>query len=359
MYPNVVSAFLRWALLRAALARGWWTATAVYLVVVADLSSSQLILIGVFQGLTVVIAEVPAGVVADAVSRRLALVLSHVVMGAGMTATGFVTTYELLVISNCLWGLGWALSSGADVAWITDELDRPELIDRVLTAQARWGLVGTMAGIVVFGLLAGLATLPVAIVVAGLGMVGLGAFVARWPETRFASVDRRRQWAESRAILLEGIRLARVDRVILVMLAATFIVNGAAVGFGRLLAQGLISLGLPTDPNPVVWFAGIALAAATLGAVSLQVVERRIDGSGVARRVYVASCIVGVAGLVGSRRRAGGRRRQQHLQLRPLLRGRSPHGPNVGVPRFDRVRIPGGHGRLGGQDRPSDRERLR
>src|SRR4051812_6283153 len=91
VHVDLITAYLRWALLRAALARGWWLATALYLVVVADLSPSQLVLIGVFQGLTVVIAEVPAGALADAASRRLALVISHLAMGAGMAMTGLVT----------------------------------------------------------------------------------------------------------------------------------------------------------------------------------------------------------------------------------------------------------------------------
>lgn len=102
MHPELTTAFLRWALLRAAFARGWWLTTALYFVVVADLSPSELVLIGVFQGVTVVIAEVPAGVLADAVSRRLALVVAHVVMGSGMAMAGFVTAFPLLVASQCL-----------------------------------------------------------------------------------------------------------------------------------------------------------------------------------------------------------------------------------------------------------------
>ena len=137
MDSSLATAYLRWVFIRAALARGWWLTTAVYLVTVADLSPAQLVLIGVFQGLTVVLAEVPAGVLADTSSRRLALVVAHVVMGSRMALTGFVTEYPLIVLSQCLWGLGWAISSGADVAWITDELDRPDAIDRVLTAQGR------------------------------------------------------------------------------------------------------------------------------------------------------------------------------------------------------------------------------
>lgn len=299
MHSDLVRAFLRWALLHAVLARGWWLVTAVYLVVVAQLSPFQLVFIGVFQGATVVVAEVPAGVLADAVSRRLALVVSHVVMGAGMAMTGFVTAFPVLVISNCLWGLGWALASGADVAWITDELDRPDLIDRVLAAQARWGLLGTVIGIVSFGALAWATTLSTAIVAAGVVMIVLGVLVVgRWPETGFRPVEAGRRWAESTAILRRGVALARADHVIFLVLVATMLLNGAAEGFGRLFERRLIVLGIPATPDPIVWFAAIALLAAALGAITLRIVESRIDGVGIAQRMYVAACVIGVVGMI-------------------------------------------------------------
>ncbi len=299
MHPDLSTAFLRWALIRAAFARGWWLTTALYLVVVADLSPFELLLLGTFQGLTVVIAEVPAGVLADAVSRRLALVVAHVVMGAGMAMTGFVTAFSLLVVSQCLWGLGWALSSGADVAWITDELDRPDLIDRVLTAQARMDMLGNPIGIVGFAALAWATTLSTATFVAGLAMIALGVLVvARWPEARFAPVDAGRRWAESAAIFRRGIAVARADRVILVVLAATLLVNGSGEGFGRLFERRLVLLGMPTEPDPIVWFAAIGLVSAAIGAITLRFVEDRIECTGVAKRVYVAACVAAVAGLL-------------------------------------------------------------
>src|ERR1700722_9145542 len=114
MPVDLANAFLRWTGLRAALVRGYWLAAALFLVVVAHLTPAQLILIGTFQGVTVLIAEVPSGVLADIVSRRLCLIVGHVVMGSGMAMAGLVTSFPLLVISQCLWGLGWAFSSGAD-----------------------------------------------------------------------------------------------------------------------------------------------------------------------------------------------------------------------------------------------------
>src|SRR5882724_6892338 len=102
MQSDLATGFLRWTCVRAALARGYWLTTALYLVVVANLTPAELVLIGTFQGATVLIAEVPAGVLADAVSRRLALVTGHVVTGIGMSMAGMVRSFPLLVVSQCL-----------------------------------------------------------------------------------------------------------------------------------------------------------------------------------------------------------------------------------------------------------------
>lgn len=299
MYPDLATAFLRWTCIRAALARGYWLTTALYLVVVAGLRPVELVLIGTFQGITVLIAEVPAGVLADTVSRRLSLVIAHVVMGGGMAMAGVVSTYPLLVISQCLWGLGWAFSSGADVAWMTDELDRPDIIDRVLVAQARWDLLGTPIGILSFAALAWSTTLSTAIVSSGVAMVLLGlGVVARWPETGFVPSVAGRRWRESGSILRRGLRLARTDRVILTVLLATILVNGGAEAYGRLRERRLVTLGLPAHPDPIVWFAAVALVGVALGATGLHIVEARIGGASVARRAYALSCMIGVVGLM-------------------------------------------------------------
>jgi hypothetical protein len=299
MQPNLTTAYLRWVCLRAAFARGYWLTTAIYLVVVAHLTPDQLILIGVFQGITVVLAEVPAGVLADAVSRRLSLVIGHVVMGIGMAMAGLVTAFPLLVVSQCLWGLGWAFSSGADVAWLTDELDRPDVIDRVLVTQARWDLIGAAIGVVSFGALAWVSTLSTAIVVAGGAMVLLGVVaVARWPENGFVPAEPGERLRQSAFILRRGLALARVDRVVLIILVATLLVHGSGEAYGRLLENRLVALGMPTRPNLVVWFAAVSLGGVALGAIVLRFVEARITGAGVAKRTYVLACALGFVGIL-------------------------------------------------------------
>jgi hypothetical protein len=197
-----------------------------------------------------------------------------------------------------LWGLAWTFSSGADVAWLTDELDQPERTAAVLTASARWEQVGAAIGLVGFGALAWATDRGTSIVVSGLAMWVLGLFVvARFTEQHFTPTLEHR-WQKSVSIFRRGIDLARRDHEILVVLTAAILVNGAAEGFGRLFPKQLVELGFPEEPAPIVWLTALGLVTLAVGALALRIVEARIDGLGVARRVYAAACFVGAFGLI-------------------------------------------------------------
>jgi hypothetical protein len=135
-------------------------------------------------------------------------------------------------------------------------------------------------------------------VAAGIAMVVLGLYVVvRFPEHGFTPT-RARRWRQSAVILRRGVALARGDREILLVLATTFLINGAAVAYGRLYPKRLVELGLPAQPDPIVWFTGLGIAAYLVGALALRLVEARIDGDGAARRLYAAACFTGTLGLI-------------------------------------------------------------
>jgi hypothetical protein len=183
------------------------------------------------------------------------------------------------------------------VAWVTDELNDEVHIDRVLAAGARWQAVGSAVGLVVFGALAWAADRGTSIIAAGVAIIVLGVVVAvRFPERHFTPATTTR-WHASRVILRAGARLARNDREILVVFTATFLVNGAAEVFGRLYAKRLVTLGLPANPDPIVWYTMLGLAMLLAGALVLRSVETRIDGADVARRSYASACAVGAVGM--------------------------------------------------------------
>lgn len=296
--PNIATIFLRWSWLRAALHRGYWLVASLYLVIDAGLSPFQLVFIGVAQGIVALLFEIPAGVIADTISRKWSLVIFHSLVGISMVATGLVTAFPALVATQMLWGIAWTFASGADIAWLTDELNRPERTMAVLTAQGRWEQIGAASGMVGLGALAWATDRSTAMVTAGSMMALLGVYVAaRFTEQHFTPT-RTRRWRQGATILGRGVALARGDREVLVVFAATFLLNGAAVAFGRLYPKQLVDLGFPHRPDPIVWFTALGISTFLVGALALRIVEARIAGTGVARRVYAAACGIGALGVL-------------------------------------------------------------
>ena len=292
---DTAGTFLRWTFLRAVFHRGYVLVSGLYFVIVAHLSATQIVVLAMVMSLTLGLSDVPTGVWSDAFSRKWPLVIGHGLLAAGMMMTGLVTAYPLIVVTQVLWGLGWAFSSGADVAWLTDELARPDRIDRLLTTRARRDLAGSAAGLLGFGLLAWACGLATAVVLSGAGMAVAGVFVALWfAEDNFTPVAER-LWSASLSIFRRGLTLSLRDREIRLVLAATMIINGAGV-VSSLFPRQLVDVGFAGDPIP--WYTGILIVAFGAGALALRFVEARIHGAGVARRTYALACVLGGAGLV-------------------------------------------------------------
>lgn len=292
---DIAATFLRWTFLRAVFHRGYVLVSGLYLVIDAHLSASRLLVLGVVLSVTLLVSDLPTGVWSDAVSRKWPLVAGHLFLAAGMVMTGLVTAFPLLVVTQLLWGVGWGFSSGADVAWVTDELARPGRIDRVLTARARWDAVGSATGMVAFGLLGWAIGVAAAVVASGAAMAAVGLYVAaRFTEDSFTPA-RTHLWRASLSILQRGITLARRDRQILLMLAATMLINGASM-VTWLFPRRLVDLGFPGDP--VLWYSAIGVLSFAVAAAALRIVEDRIDGPGAASRAYALACVTGVLGLI-------------------------------------------------------------
>ena len=277
--------------------RGWWLVTSVYLVVDAQLAAAQLVLIGVAQAFVGLVFEVPAGVVADTLSRKWSLVVSHALMGVAMLATGLVSDFLPLLATQMLWGLSWTFASGADVAWISDELDDPALVPAVLLRAERAQLTGTVAGLATIGALAWLTGRAPAMVLTGAAMVVLGVGVLiGFPERHFVAATARR-WSAAGSILAGGVRLVRGSRLLIAVFTATLLVNGVTGAFGRLYPRQLVAVAPQLDP--VLWLAGLGALMALAGAATLRFAQPRIGRPGTVRHGYLTACAAATAGIIG------------------------------------------------------------
>ena len=94
----------------------------VYRIEVVGLGPLELVLVGTVLEASVFLFELPTGVVADAVSRRLSVIVGVALIGAGFLLEGLVPTFAAVLVGQVLWGVGYTFTSGATDAWISDEI---------------------------------------------------------------------------------------------------------------------------------------------------------------------------------------------------------------------------------------------
>lgn len=136
------------------------------------LSVAQVSSLFVIWSVTCVVLEVPSGVLADVVSRRLLLVLAPLLGGIGFGLWVAAPAYWVFALGFVLWGARGALQSGAAEALLYEELDRLDQADRYGRVLGRSTTVGLVAG-----MLATLAAGPV-FVAGGYRAVGAASVLA-------------------------------------------------------------------------------------------------------------------------------------------------------------------------------------
>ena len=121
------------------------TLSGIYLITDVGLGPFQLVLVGsVLEG-SVLLFEVPTGVVADAVSRRLSVLIGTFLTGVGFLMYA-VPSFPVVLLGQVVWGVGATFISGANVAWLVDEIGedaaRPLFLQASQVAQA-WARVSS------------------------------------------------------------------------------------------------------------------------------------------------------------------------------------------------------------------------
>ena len=77
------------------------------MVEVAGLDPLQMVLVGTVLELSVFLFEIPTGVVADVVSRKLSVVVGHAMMGLGFLVLALWPTFTVILLSQVIWGVSF------------------------------------------------------------------------------------------------------------------------------------------------------------------------------------------------------------------------------------------------------------
>ena len=105
-------------------------------------------------------------------------------MGAGFLIEGFFPAFIPIMIAQVVWGLGYTFTSGAEQAWISDEIGE-ENANRLFMRATRVGLYASLVGMGLAALIGG-EFISYPIRGGGLGLVVVGlVLIFIMPETGF------------------------------------------------------------------------------------------------------------------------------------------------------------------------------
>lgn len=249
-----------------------FTTYGLYVVRGAALSPFQLVLVGTAVEVSTLLSEVPTGAIADVVSRRLSVVLHFVIVGLSFIVMG-TPTFPLVLLGSAISGVGWALGSGAEQAWLSDEIGEVDA-GRAFVRGAQVREVGWLLG-VPFGVLLSNVSLSVPLVAAGILLVTSGVLLAcTMPERGFRPQPRTRgTWRSMGTTVLDGVRAVRGRPALLTFLVIAIAFGAYSEAFDRLSPYHLVTtVGLPALPGvgEAGWFGlieagGLALGIATTG----------------------------------------------------------------------------------------------
>jgi DHA3 family tetracycline resistance protein-like MFS transporter len=270
----------------------------VYQVREAKLDPIELVLIGTALEATVFLCEVPTGIVADVFSRRRSVLIGLVLVGIGLMLQGAVPRFEVLLLAQVVWGAGYTFISGAQQAWIADEVG-VEQVGKVYLRSAQVEQLMRIVAIPISTVLAVVA-LNLPILIGGALFLPLALLLRLvMPERGFkpAAREDRPSFAQLRSTLVAGGHLVRRSPLLLTVFGITAFMGMASEGFDRLWVKHFYdNLGFPAlgDFDTVVWIGVVRMGSAVLGIGAVELVRRRVDTTShdvVSRGLFVINAL--------------------------------------------------------------------
>lgn len=274
------------------------TLASVYRISSAGLDPLQLVLVGTALEATVFLFEIPTGILADTISRRRSVIVGTFLTGIGFMIEASFPRFLPILLGQVVWGLGYTFVSGANVAWVTDEVGEAPAAGLYLRA-AQLANFAALGGIVVSVVL-GTRALWLPIFTAGAVFLTLSLFLLlAMPETGFTRGAAKGTVVSSMRQSVRGARsMVRVRPVLVTILVVSALHGASTETFDRLWELHLLrGIGLPGlgELDPIVWFGVINAVGLLLGIAAVEVVKKRVDvvrGPGIVNALAVVNVLL-------------------------------------------------------------------
>ncbi|TYS55538.1 MFS transporter [Sutcliffiella horikoshii] len=271
-----------------------FTTYAIYYIEDLGLNPLQLILIGTAIELTVIVFESVTGVVADTYSRRLSIIIATFILGAAFlfegsipylsnssVAVGVLSAFVLLLFAEFIRGIGETFLSGADQAWLTDEVGEDE-VAKIFVRTNQLRLIASLVGIIISVALASVA-LNLPYLAGGALYILLGVFLCIYmKEKNFERVEaaKDRPWKAMASTFISGVTFIKNKPVLIMLLVVTVFIGATSEGFDRLWEAHLLeAFTFPSfgSLDVVVWFGVIQFMGTLISIGAMEWYQRRFD----------------------------------------------------------------------------------
>lgn len=257
--------------------------TSLYEATVARLSGAQLVLVGTTVEVTILLFEIPTGIVADAYSRRTSIIIGFFLMGLGFLVEGSFPLFSMILLTQVLWGIGYTFTSGATQAWLSDEIGE-ENANRAFLRGNQYDLAGALIGMLLAIPLGNIAV-NIPILAGGVAVTIIGLFLLLFmPENGFKPTrpEDRNSFQHMADIFRKGVSTVRTRPVLLSVLGIGFIYGLYSEGWDRLWVKYLVDhFTIPRlfGMNDVAFFGFLRAGGMLLAILATRQVEKRLDAN--------------------------------------------------------------------------------
>lgn len=269
---------------------------------IAHLNPLQLTLVGTTLEVVCLLCQVPTGVLADLYSRRLAVIIGVILVGVAFVLEGSFPNFLAIALTQGLFGVGTTFMSGAEEAWLADELGE-EKIGPAFIRGAQISQVGNILGALLGVVLANVRlSLPVMVGGALLVLLGMLLMVIM-PEQGFRPTppEERQSWRGLARTFQTGMRTAWTSPMLVLILGVTLCYGLSSEGFDRLKLPHLqADFQIPAlGPfPPIAWFGLIIIVGNLLAIAGHEVVSRCLNVNK-QRPIIYALLALNVVGMIG------------------------------------------------------------
>lgn len=267
-----------------------FTVNQLYRIEVAGLDAAQLVLIGTALELSCFLFEIPTGILADVKSRKLSVIIGLILIGLGFLTESLVTNFWAILLCQVIWGFGYTFTSGADEAWIADELGGKNL-EQLFLKGAQIGQVGALLAIIASTII-GTVKINLPMAIGGVSFILLGLFLYVFmPETAFhpTPVEDRNSFQQMFYTLNVGFQYIRKSPFLIVMLMICLFYGLYSEGLDRLwIAHILENVSLPSvEMKPIIWVGTINGLAMITSICAVEYIKRVLKKTGKLQKVWL------------------------------------------------------------------------